>query len=339
MNDVQIGVLVAICVVFIVVALVLFFLLWLWGCGRRTDRKLADADPPEGGEYVLHFLDFSGTLRSVDVRAMAITDARSLQSALAEACGLPDDTSLTLLCPNGLGQHVEMDLNQLVFPDNQLESRMRHTQEQPLLLSREVSDPQSTGTVRQVVEPSQQKYYYDGIDVSYTRSSGCVKRAGDVSYGPESTGDVPPPIIFPLCSRIGSATPVSIAAVRYVVQGSDTSLDKDAAAFVEEAMMGSTRRTVTLPSGARVIVVPGERAAWLLDDYDRSVGIPLIREAAEVVQYNVGNMGSAQWRQYKHPILLPPGRWCICAESSTADHRFVETASRVFTVDIVPRKR
>ncbi|EAN87389.1 hypothetical protein C3747_114g95 [Trypanosoma cruzi] len=338
MNDVQIGVLVAMCVVFVVVASVLFFLLRLWGCRRRTDRKRADADPPKGGEYVLHFIDFSGTPRSFDVRAMAITDARSLQSALAEACGLPDDTSLTLLCPNGMGQHVEMDLNQLVFPDNQLESRMRHTEEQPLLLSRELSDPQSTGTVRQLVEPSQQNYY-NGIDVSYTRSSSCVKNAGDVSHGPETTGDVPSPIILPLCSRIGSATPVSIAAVRYVVQGSDTLLDKDAAAFVEEAMMGSTRRTVTLPCGARVIVLPSERAAWLLDDYDRNVGVPLIREAAEVVQYNVGNMGSAQWRPYKHPIFLPPGRWCICAESSTADHRFVETASRVFTVDIVPRKR
>ncbi|ESL11349.1 hypothetical protein TRSC58_00902 [Trypanosoma rangeli SC58] len=338
MNNIQIYVLVAMCVVFVLVASLLVFIFLRWGRKRRTNPKLSDAAASEEGGCVLHFLDFSRTPQAVDIQAMCITDAKSLRSALATACGLPDGTSLTLLYVDETGRSVEMDLDRLVVPDENLRIRMHHTEGRPLVLSQEVKSLSFTPVKYEQEEPAKQKY--NGvIDVTYTRSGGRVPDVGGVSQRPYTNGCVPPPVILPLSSRISSATPVSITAARYTVRSSGVVLEKDAAAFVEVAMMERTRRTVTLPCGARVIVEPNERAAWLLDESGRNVGVPLLREAAESVRYTVDNMSSVQWCPYTHPIFLPPGRWCIRAESSTVDRCSVETVSRVFTVDIVPWNR
>ncbi|RNF26578.1 uncharacterized protein Tco025E_01348 [Trypanosoma conorhini] len=338
MNGTQIGVLVAMCVVFLLVASLLVFILLRLGRQRRADQKSTDAEAQEGSGRVLHFFDLFRTPRSLDLQAMSITDAKSLQSALAAACGMPDGTSLTLLCVDEVGRSVVMDLDRLVFPDEQLELRMRHTEGRPLLLAEEDKPLTPTPATYQQEVPVRQNYNTE-IDVTYARDGGRLPRLGGASQTACSNGAVPPPVILPLSSRISSATPVSITAARYVVQGGGGALGKDAAAFVEAAMMGSTRCTVTLPYGARVIVEPNARAAWLLDENNRSAGAPLLREAAEAVRYTVDNMSSVQWCPYTRPFYLPPGRWCIRAESSTADHRCIETVSRVFTVDIVPQNR
>ncbi|KEG10248.1 hypothetical protein DQ04_03981010 [Trypanosoma grayi] len=347
MKSAQIGVLVAMCVVFVAVAALLVFLIVRWGrLGRkRLADSLANSAALTDG-HVLHFVDMSNTLRSVDIHAMSITDGVSLQSVLATLCGLQDPETISLVYTNEAGCCVEVDLDRLVRPDAELHGRLRRTIEQPLLLTRHeqvLKSPAMPGSEQWAPSVGNARNASDEIEVNYRRdadrlSSKRVRHVGAVRPM-SSGGNVPAPLILPRRRHISSTTQVSILAVHYVVESEGTVLDEHATAVVEDAMAGGVQRTVTLPNGEHVAVEPRERAAWLLNN-SRSSGtqdgaLPLIRKTAEVLQYTIDNMSSAQWYPYRHPFFLPPGRWCVRAESSTFDHRFIETNSRVFTVNVV----
>lgn len=348
MDTVLMWVLIGVCVCCFFAVCVILILLKVWGLACCKNKSNDDSNLVKERDYVLHFFDMSKAPRFIDIRSMSITDGTSLQFALAKLCDLRDPASLSLAYLNNVGCRVEVDLDRLVYPDAELKKRMISTVKRPLLLTRQDNVAQFAQTTFCELPRPQQQPRSSDVGTNFAPEWHDQQRSSrsTVSY---CNNYAPPPVIFPLSSRICTTTPVIIRAVRYVVRnggdnfsdcGGGNELDEECAAIVEEAMLGGVSRTVALPNGFNVFVDPKTSAAWLRDvnSDGRNFGLPLLREEAEVLRYTFDNTNSAQWCQYKNPIFLPPGRWCLRAESSTADHRLVETSSRVFTVDVLQRK-
>lgn len=389
MKDWQIAVLVIICVIFLISAFLLGFLIyrtWLDGlpaCYPGCTRK----------KNVLYYLDFSYQLQFVDIKRDYIHNGTALQQCLAKKLASTSPTATAdweLLCLSYLGNDyrevtpsaaertVPLDLDRLVANDAQRDARMRHTAERPLFLQllEEVYPNSGGGTGGTVLnnplagcQPSTAGRPVDSIDIDVNISRAGQATPAQSQLTPSQTpaaqslvpysqtrrpapplpacSSSPKPLLFPTEVYITDQTPIFILAAHYYLydpNGAVQVLDEVTTATLEAGMCGESTNSGNRADGSspclRLREGPYESATVLLDVGKGTavlrrpgvVDCTLVRRAADHVQYCVDRQNSSQWEPFEKPLQLPPGRWCVRAQATSAFGVSPTTTAKVYTV-------
>nr|CCC93828.1 conserved hypothetical protein [Trypanosoma congolense IL3000] len=331
----------------VVVCIVIGCIICIYCRGRNEVPSTGDL-AQEGRR--LYYIDFAGNGRVLDVGTMGIIDGDALLSSVAMHCGLRDPSAITLMYVNEAGRNVEVDPDLLLLQDDELPRRLMQTKTNPLRLGwhlnalekkrrrsrqQKIVDVIDTGEMSQMYSPNGSVRYADG-----SPSSGAMfGRAETESQAAcdSFVDEVPVPIILPAASNITTDTPVTITATRFIVESTNDVVDTNIAIAVREALSKRMHRSIPLDCGSTIVVDPSRFSVFLKTPRGTN---HVVREyPASNLHYTIDNSGASQWYPYRNPIFLPPGRWCVRAEASSVDHLFIETSSRVFTVNVAGANR
>lgn len=170
---------------------------------------------------------------------------------------------------------------------------------------------------------------------------------------------VAPLFLFPSHHHIDTRTAVTIEASEYVIDETDGTrsyVDAMATRALDKALFRNHPNT----TGTPVTVVPrggtyqhcsfqlfysppppvtanhspltGDVRILLREngEPDRVVR----RYSAATVLYTIDDAANAQWRTYRGPLNLPPGRWCLRAKSFHSNGEVCGNSSRVYAVEV-----
>ncbi|EAN78107.1 uncharacterized protein TEOVI_000526800 [Trypanosoma equiperdum] len=307
-------------------------------CVLRKRTKTSNTDDDDSAAQsgcALHYIDMSGNERVLDVNALGARDGITLLATIANHCGVQDSSAIALTYVNDARRCVEVDPDLLLRSDGELSDRLMQSKFFPLRLGWRVKPPQ----------PEQKRHQKQRVDEDAkacsaeesriaTRIHECPQEMANGSYK-DVVGSTPLPLILPTNSHITSSNPITITAAQYTVEGSNYVLDVNTVVAMQEALRQHTPRSILLEDGSVILVDPARRTVCLRTPQGNQCAVT--EHPAGELKYTIDNKGAGQWYPYRCPIYLPPGRWCVRAEASSADHRRVRTTSRVFTVDVVEK--